>query len=484
MIKRIGIFMAAVLTVVLLSTTPLVAADGKIEKIMDGFESHNSSGTRDGEASEESGVLEGFDEEYDTPASPLPPTEAAAASPISLDGFFKVGSTVNVSHDAPENTQTDWRGISRLRTELQLEVGIKPGGRWQAFASGKGFYDAAYRLNGRGDYTDAVLDEYEDEVELREAYLLISPGSRLDIKAGRQIVVWGKSDNIRITDVLNPLDLREPGLTDIEDLRLPVAMTRVDLYAGDWNLTGIALHEIRFNKLPVYGHDFFTGSVHLPPEEIPSDGGGNTEWAFSLSGVFSGWDMALYAARIFDDDSHFEPCPAGPGLIIKHARLSMAGLAWNIALGNWLLKTEAAYFDGLLFFNTPGRDYTRTDALLGIEYSGFSETVLSLDAAIRHLNNYDDVLKNSPDLADGTQFQWAFRAEKNFLNDTLSVTLLASVYGAYGEDGAFTRLSANYDIIDGVEVSGGVVLYQDGDLPQFQKIGDNDRLFMEIKWSF
>jgi len=484
-VKTVSVILATILSAALLFLPVSGAAGENIEEIIGGFDPDDTDGTgTDAAESGPSDVLEGFDDETETVSAPSAPAESTAASPISLDGFLKLGSTFNFSHDAPDNAQTDWRGISRLRAELQLEVEIKPKGRWQAFVSGKGFYDAAYGINGREDYTDPVLAEYEDELELREAYLLISPASRLDVKAGRQIVVWGKSDNIRVTDVLNPLDLREPGLTDIEDLRLPVTMTRMDYFIGDFSLSAIALHEIRFNKLPVFGHDFFPSAAPLPSEEIPSDGGSNTEWAFSLGGVFSGWDIALYYARIFDDESYTAPLTAGVGVERRHARLSMAGLAWNMALGNWLVKTEAAHFDGLTYFNTPNQEYSRTDALIGIEYAGFSETTLSLDAAVRQINNFNDRLESAPDFAVETQFQWAIRAERDFLNDTLSLTLLASLYGAAGEDGALERISARYDITDSVEVAGGVVLYQDGELPQFQNIGDNDRIFIEVKWSF
>ena len=82
-----------------------------------------------------------------------------------------------------------------------------------------------------------MLDAYEQESELREVYLQGALASALDIKVGRQIVVWGKSDNIRITDVLNPIDNREPGLVDIEDVRLPLTMSRLDFYFGDWGLS-------------------------------------------------------------------------------------------------------------------------------------------------------------------------------------------------------------------------------------------------------
>ena len=77
-------------------------------------------------------------------------------------------------------------------------------------------------------------------------------------------MVWGKSDNLRVTDVLNPLDNREPGLVDIEDLRLPTTMTKLDLYLGDWNLSGMVVHEVRFNKAPALGRRLLSPGL-LPP---------------------------------------------------------------------------------------------------------------------------------------------------------------------------------------------------------------------------
>ena len=62
-------------------------------------------------------------------------------------------------------------------------------------------------------------------------------------------MVWGKSDNIRVTDVLNPLELREPGLVDLEMIRLPVTMTKLDYYIKGLNLSGIVIHEVRYHTI-------------------------------------------------------------------------------------------------------------------------------------------------------------------------------------------------------------------------------------------
>ena len=428
-------------------------------------------------------MISGFEEETAPQArAPDRPVKRRDLS-VQLDGYLKFGATWNVAHDAPSAGQTDFRGLSRLRSEALADLLVKWRRDWRMRVSGKVFYDAAYALRGRDEYTDEVIDAYESESEWRDVYLQGRLGSHLDLKFGRQIVVWGRSDNLRITDVLNPLDLREPGLTDIEDLRLPVTMSRLDGYLGPWNLTGIAVHEIRFDKNPVFGHDFFPSPIPLPPEELPSDGGDNTEWAVALNGIFSGKDVSVYWADLFDDTAH-AAAGTGGGPVRRHARVSMWGIAGNITLGNWLLKSEAAYWRGLRFFNTGGDSHQRVDALVGIEYSGWDDTTLTVEGAIGHLIDFDQRTASPPDFAQEDDITYAVRWTRDFVNETVEVTMLALIYGPLGQDGALERVSVKYDWSDAINITAGIVLYQSGDRYTFRNIGDNDRVFLEVKYSF
>ncbi|MFH1490956.1 MAG: hypothetical protein ABII06_18785 [Pseudomonadota bacterium] len=53
-----------------------------------------------------------------------------------------------------------------------------------------------------------------------------------------------------------------------------------------------------------------------------------------------------------------------------------------------------------------------------------------------------------------------------------------------GEDGAFQRISAGYDLTDAFNVTIGIVTYQSGDRAELSRIGDKDRIFLELKYSF
>ena len=214
-------------------------ANDELQSAPDGFEKAPGAKITSEELTEDD-ILEGFEDETEE-AAMLGAKESSMPGWLSIDGYIRISSVYSYrSHDAA-GTDTNWHGLTRLRPELKLELDADLWKNWRARVSGHGFYDVAYTIDGRHNYTDDVLDNYENELEFDEVYLQGSVTNDLDLKAGRQIVVWGRSDNIRITDVLNPLDLRWPGLVDIEKIRLPVTMTKLDYYIEGWNLSGIGV---------------------------------------------------------------------------------------------------------------------------------------------------------------------------------------------------------------------------------------------------
>ncbi len=451
-----------------------------LDEVLSGFDEPSNSPLENA-AAEDDDVFSGFDDPVQAGGQQV---REVLAFPewFDLGGSVGLVSSVNFTHSAPQENQADFRGLSMLRTSINLEAEVTLGD-WKARLGGHGFYDAAYALQGRDQYTDELLDLYEQELEFDEVSLAGKLTSDLDIKIGRQIVVWGKSDNIRVTDILNPLDNRIPGMVDIKNRRLPVAMTRLDYYAGPWNISPIVVHEVRFDKNPVYNSDFFPGSSSLAAENKPGNSLENQQYALALNGIFSGWDMSLYGAWVFDPKSHLVEDENGV-LHREHNRIFMGGASANIALGNWLLKGEAACFSGLEYSSVPEEEFTRLDMLAGIEYTGFAETVISLEVVDRHLFDFDRRLGSSPDFAQENEVQTVAKLVRDFANDTVQVKLLVSVFGTHGEDGAFERFQVDYDLSDDMVLTGGVVLYQSGDRGALSSIEDNDRLFLELNYYF
>lgn len=466
------------LALLLIAHAPGVTAEQSLDSVLQGFDepADNEEGV-DTDSSLES-VLGGFDET--TEENPPETEEVKERSPLRLGGALTLGAAYNYAHKAPLDDATDYRGLSRMRAKLNLEFDMDFSEKWRGHLNGYTYYDAAYRLNGRDDYNDEVLDEYESESELGEAWLQGRLSGRTDIKLGRQIVVWGKSDNIRVTDVINPLDNREPGMVDIEDLRLPLTMARIDHYIGDWGITAMAIPEIRFNKNPPSGGEYYPYPDEMPKEIVPDDSGEQTEYALAANGIFSGWDLSLYWAQLYDDSPH--PVIESGIPELRHNRLTMQGLATNVAIENWLIKAEAAYFSGLEYASLPGEKLNRLDTLLGLEYAGFSDTTLSLEITNRHINHYDEALLNEGLNED--LWQTAVRYQGDFLHARLHLLALISAFGDRLDEGGFGRYSAAYDIADALTLTGGIVSYEGGKQFPFNTIADNDRLFLDLKFSF
>ena len=470
---------------------------GGSEDLLSGFEDDSSEGS--GEEDLESGFKEEEGE-----VLPGGSGESVAEERIwSFGGFIRWDSAYNYAHDAPAPGQTDYRGLSKFRLALRLEMEIKPGDAWEMFASGQAFQDYVYNMRDQ-EYPETVLDRHEKEGELREAYFRVTPTSSLDITLGRQIVAWGKSDSIQVVDIINPLDFREPGLTDISDMMLPVTLTKIDYYLGDWGFSAIAIHEVRFSKNPALGSDYnpVLGPpvlpIPVPPymfpnpqyveEEIPEDGGENTQYAVALNGFFTGWDLGFYWAQVFSEETHLEDIDSGPILNLRlvHSEITMTGLAVNVALGNWLLKSEAAQFKGYEFFNVPDRTFTRNDTMLGIEYSGLTDTTLSLEGVNRHWAGFDPKLELFPDSQAEDVNQYVFSYRGSFLREALDLVAVLAYYGKNAEQGSLQRYSATYELAEALDMTGGVVVYTPGEGENFLLVNaqDNDRVFLDLKWSF
>ncbi|MEA2019196.1 MAG: DUF1302 family protein [Campylobacterota bacterium] len=312
----------------------------------------------------------------------------------------------------------------------------------------------------------STIKAYEDfetnidndrDADINEFYLQGSVTSKVDIKVGRQIVVWGKSDNIRITDTLNPMDRTAPGMVDIEDLRLGRGMIKADYFMDKWSLSGIVLAENRFSTMPEVGSDYYSPGFAMIPNE-PDNNRDNKGIALSLNGNLEGQDIAFYASNQYLDNTNYKS--------------NMVGFAYNKVMGSFLLKTEAAHFinqcDKSQCDNYDSATVkSKTDGLVGLEYNGISDGSISLEVA----NKDEDI-------------QYALRFTQSYLNQTLDFTALYSGYGKELEDGGFTRIWSDYAYNDDIQLSFGFIDYIGGDATYFEQIKDNDRIFGSLKYSF
>ena len=450
-----------------------------------------------------------FDDE-DQQESDSPSTSDDTTAPLLRGSFGLRFAYAHASESEEETGMPDWSGLRKAQSVLRLNFDWN-NDSFRIYIGGKVAYDSVPNpLND--DSVDTLpqpfMDEYQkqrkstvSESEFEEVYLSFSPVSWIDLQVGRQIVTWGSLDSLSVLNVINPIDMREPGMTEVEDARLPVTLERIALYFGDFKLQGLIINEIRFNKEPGYGSEYFlypdpenfTSNMNrlgLLEEEIPSHGGENTEYAVSLGGDFSGWDMTLYKAEFFNDSARFSDSVVNP--ITRtiqptkrvHDRLNLIGMSFSAATGEIVWKGEAGKFSGYQFLGSD-QEYSNYQAGIGIDYSGITNTSLIFETSSKLWLDFDELPQNSTtENIDEQDITSSIVLRRDFLNQTLKVNFIRQFYGQSGESGAIQRFSLDYAISDSMSVEGGSIAYISGTSRIFQQYDQNDRLFTNLTYSF
>ena len=437
----------------------------------------------------------------------------------------------------PPGGRTDYGGLSRLDLDGMLQIDVQLPHEWQARAEVLAWYDFAYTIQGRSDYNAAVLDVYEWQVDTGEVYLSGPISGAFDLTIGRKIVNWGRSDTFRVVDVVNPLDNKEPGLVDIEDIRRARGMVKLDYQSGRWAGQALLLVEHRYDRQPPPGSDFFpwvdlrdipdpppalgltkaqlaallgqlAGEAFAsePPTQRVDRWGATPEFGLALTGIFSGWDFSLYAARLYQNRTTVIinlPTVRPPGILTDEDRITMVGGGGNYTFGAWLVKAELAWLDELDYVylqtntgSTPGdsplaayrierSQVSRVDWMLGVEYYGITNVNVALELAHRHVLGYVDELQYLPNYVYRDNVEVALRVSSEHLNARLKPTLLALVLAnERGFAGATLRLSADYELRGGLIGTLGYLHFFGADQIPFDTWDANDRLFAKLKLSF
>lgn len=264
------------------------------------------------------------------------------------------------------------RSITKIRNILSLTAEYPLSDTVKFLASGWAYHDLAYQLfdyetiTGRfvrdNDKPLVFVDSLRHEkdspvVDLRELYMDIYL-SDMDIRVGKQFVIWGVFDGIRITDEINPLDFRELVLPDLLDYRIPLWTLKLDYYQGDdsdWEFLWIP--DIKFHKpaprgsewellqevsgTTVNGNEYHTTypkSFTLANSEFGLRYRTNVGGAQIGFSYFHTWDDFPVIFRTIKIDSSTDP-----QFFPTYTRINIFGTTFVKPVGDAIVKAEVAW---------------------------------------------------------------------------------------------------------------------------------------------
>ena len=439
------------------------------------------------------------------PAEPQPAESTGPAPPARFVDRVReklhVSGTLGIEGavELRDGDLQKFEGLLEPEFELSLphesQLTVIPRLRWDPadnLAPGQPSQDSSSEYNRSWNIGDTL------ELELREAYLQTSiQGTYLTI--GKQQVVWGEADGLKVLDVVDPQDYREFILDEFDDSRIPLWTVKAEIPIKSATLQLLWIPDPTHHRIPEAGatYEFVSNIPQAPPGipvtindvDRPSNPIGDSDVGAQLSAMIGGWDVTFNYLFQYDDIPvlyrTINAGPGGPSITVGPAyeRTHVIGGSFSNAFGDLTLRGELAYKVDKHYPVEDAADpdgINRTDELeyvIGLDWFGFSETVLSAQF-------FQSILTSDAPgmLRDQVENNLTFLVQRDFLNDALVVSGIWIQNINHG-DGVL-RPSIKYEVRSNLEVSAGVDWFYGNDHGLFGQFGDATRLVLGMKIGF
>lgn len=305
--------------------------------------------------------------------------------------------------------------------------------------------------NGTAFVEGCISDDFierEYAYDISEAYIDYS-SSVWGIRMGQQKIVWGKADEIDITNSVFPKDM-----TNLfkDDDSLAVKAARFSLSGNMFTVDALVIPFFTETKLP---SDVLANVGNPTRPEMKLQ---NMEYGIKASGYFPLCDVSLYGFY------GWEKTPLFGYAMGEYKRLSMFGADFAIPVGATVLRSETAFFPGreiqsskksIMAGDEISIRHNEVKSLLGIDWMP-GEWTLTAQYYFDFLADRSDKIEREDAFEHGATLS----VSKTFLNETLELSL-SGVVGFNNYDSAM-KGSVDYSLSDQIGITLGTYIFVPG----------------------
>ncbi|MBL8472281.1 MAG: hypothetical protein KF778_04585 [Rhodocyclaceae bacterium] len=405
------------------------------------------------------------------------PESTSAKSWVGFVEFGAAYSYDNPAHWSKLRPRLDIGRSGRLGDGVKWKIGARADVDL-AYTAGNDFYNADVRRDQRAGFM------------LRENYLDFRAFG-LDMRVGRQHVVWGEMVGLFFADAVSARDMREFFLPEFDQMRIPQWAVRSEYFNGNFHAELLWVPYPSFDKFGRPGADFFPmpnlvpGQQPVINEEVkPARKLRNSNYGLRMNYLWNGWDVSAFYYRSLDVNPVFVRATTGgtDTYTPLHDWIHQWGGTFSKDLGEFLLKGEGVLtYDRRVQVSTPTADgglarQKMLDYAIGAEFALPGEGRMTLQYFERvHLDPTPGLL------AKAHEPGWALLVNKKFgggwEGEILGVQSLSRSDWMLRPklDWNFAR---NWRARFGVDAFGG---NRSG---FFGRFGNSDRVYTEVRLSF
>lgn len=348
------------------------------------------------------------------------------------------------------------------------------------------------------------------QVELREFYLEQTLGNAY-ITLGKQQIVWGKADGLKVLDVVNPQTFTEFILADNEKSRIPLWSINIEFPVTDnTDMQLLWIPDTTTHVLPNTESKFAFTTPRLAPqiETLLSEGNinnlvfmplkapnlslKNSDLGLRWSGFINGWDFTVnYLYHFGDLPVFYQTINPQRTLTItpEYKRSHLLGATFSNTFGDFTLRSEIGFSTDKYALIKPldtFEDYLLQQGIskfkeltyvIGLDWYGLSETLISMQFFQSNVLDNQALLTRPKHDTNVT-----FLLQKEYLNNTLKTEIL--MIKNLNEHDGLLQPQITYQWSDNTKVwLAGDIFFGD-QIGLFGQYKHNDRLLLGLQYDF
>ena len=333
-------------------------------------------------------------------------------SGVSISGEILARGTFQTKEDdAVENNQS-------FRNRVLLE------GKYKNSVTVSALSDYLYFAE-ENETDDFDIDLYEAKWEYT--------GKKYALSLGKQIIRWGKTDQVSPVDTLNPQDFREFIVPDYEERKIPVWMANAKWFSKYFTLEGVFIPFFEESKWDYFGTNWsvfshvkeeLQGAVSDPAlksyindlsvhETDPDD---EAEFAVRLHTTIKNIDLGFTFHWMTEDNPYYKNFPiknisvdgsfsgsafssalgsavfTDEDVEVEYRKTKAAGFAFETTWDKYGIRGEALWMENQSFLTsslTSSRHPTVT-AVMGVDHTTAGNLYFNFQALYSHIKDYSD----------------------------------------------------------------------------------------------